>query len=294
MSYAPGQDYQFRYTLAIAMLLHGLIIFGITIGTISVRSSQDQMEVTLSLLNSEIKPEEADFLAQTNQQGSGSAEQAEVITVTRQPLFATDFVQDVQHTVLPASDGSNSDATNYRIVTTSYSDSQFAVPVYDASIQDNHSNDKQHNKRKTLAQLSLEIASLEARLADRTQSLNRKTRVLRLTSASTLAADNAEYVHRWRDRIETIGNMHYPQEARNRQLYGDVRLLVRLQKSGVVEEITIMSSSGSDILDRAAIESIRLASPFEPFPQTLAEKYDRIEVIRTWQFRRDRVTSTSA
>ncbi len=70
-----------------------------------------------------------------------------------------------------------------------------------------------------------------------------------------------------------------------------MRLLVKLLANGVVEEISILASSGSEVLDRAAIESIRLASPFEPFPASLAQKYDRIDVIRTWQFRKNKLTA---
>ena len=74
---------------------------------------------------------------------------------------------------------------------------------------------------------------------------------------------------------------------------GDVRMLVGIQASGVVDQITLLSSSGEEVLDRAAMESIQLASPFEPFPPSLAAQYERIEVIRTWQFRSDRLSGRS-
>ena len=148
-----------------------------------------------------------------------------------------------------------------------------------------------NSDKKTLTELSQAIASLEARLADKQQLLTKGPRVLTLSSASTIEAEDANYIHQWRDRVERIGNRHYPQTAREKGLYGDMRLLVRLKASGVVEEISILSSSGSKVLDRAAIESIRLASPFEPFTQSLAKKYDRIDVIRTWQFRKNKLSA---
>ena len=290
MNYIPGQNYQIRYTMAIALLLHGLVIFGISIAIIAGVIELNQSEVTLSLSTSKDAPEDAEFLAQTNQQGSGSAEQEKEITVTQDALFADAQIREVKPLFLPEQDSGKPKPIELRVVTTTGA-SSFTVPGSEPKLEDIEETGEQINERKTLADLSLEIANLEARLADKQQPDSKKPRVLILTSASTLAADNAEYVHQWRNRVEAIGNLHYPAEARERQLYGDVRLLVKLQASGVVEEISIMSSSGSDILDRAAIESIRLASPFEPFPKALAEKYDRIDVIRTWQFRKNRVTA---
>ncbi|MBT8149450.1 MAG: energy transducer TonB [Pseudomonadales bacterium] len=292
MNYIPGQNYQIRYTMAVALLLHGLAIFGISVAIISGAVQLNQSEVTLSLSSSEEAPEDAQFLAQTNQLGSGSADEEKEITVTQEALFADAQINEVKQLFLPEQDSGKNTPLNYRVITTS-GDSALTIPVYRPSIEDIESPGDQPSEQKTLAELSLEIANLEARLADKQQPDSKKPRVLILTSASTLAADNAEYVHQWRDRVEAIGNLHYPAEAREKQLYGDVRLLVKLQASGIVEEITVMSSSGSEVLDRAAIESIRLASPFEPFPKALAEKYDRIDVIRTWQFRKNRVSAKS-
>jgi len=290
MNYIPGQNYQIRYTMAIALLLHGLAIFGISVAIISGAIQLNQSEVTLSLSSSEEAPEDAQFLAQTNQLGSGNAEEEKEITVTQEALFADAQINEVKQLFLPEQDSGENTPLKYRVITTS-GDSPLSVLVYQPSIEDIENPGNEPSEQKTLSELSLEIANLEARLAEKQQPDSKKPRVLILTSASTLAADNAEYVHQWRDRVEAIGNLHYPAEAREKQLYGDVRLLVKLQASGIVEEITVMSSSGAEVLDRAAIESIRLASPFEPFPKALAEKYDRIDVIRTWQFRKNRVSA---
>ena len=290
MNYIPGQNYQIRYTMAIALLLHGLAIFGISVAIISGAIQLNQSEVTLSLSSSEEAPEDAQFLAQTNQLGSGNAEEEKEITVTQEALFADAQINEVKQLFLPEQDSGENTPLKYRVITTS-GDSPLSVLVYQPSIEDIENPGNEPSEQKTLSELSLEIANLEARLAEKQQPDSKKPRVLILTSASTLAADNAEYVHQWRDRVEAIGNLHYPAEAREKQLYGDVRLLVKLQASGIVEEITVMSSSGAEVLDRAAIESIRLASPFEPFPKALAEKYDRIDVIRIWQLRKNRVSA---
>ena len=290
MNYMPGQNYQIRYTLAIALVLHGLVMLATTLAIISGAVQLNQSEVTLAVSSSEEIPLDAELLAQNNQLGSGQGDKHQELTVTQEALFADTKINQIDPIFLPKEDRGANEPIELRIITTT-SESALFAPSRDISIEESDNNGAINNERKTLADLSLEIASLEARLAEKQQPDSKKSRVLILTSASTLAADNAEYVHQWRNRVETVGNIHYPREARANQLYGDVRLLVKLQASGIVEEITIMSSSGSTVLDSAAIESIRLASPFEPFPKSLANKYDRIDVIRTWQFRENRLSA---
>ena len=290
MNYMPGQNYQIRYTLAIALVLHGLVMLATTLAIISGAVQLNQSEVTLAVSSSEEIPLDAELLAQNNQLGSGQGDQHQELTVTQEALFADTKINQIDPIFLPKEDRGANEPIELRIITTT-SESALFAPSRDISIEESDNNGAINNERKTLADLSLEIASLEARLAEKQQPDGKKSRVLILTSASTLAADNAEYVHQWRNRVETVGNIHYPREARANQLYGDVRLLVKLQASGIVEEIIIMSSSGSTVLDSAAIESIRLASPFEPFPKSLANKYDRIDVIRTWQFRENRLSA---
>jgi protein TonB len=290
MNYMPGQNYQIRYTLAIALVLHGLVMLATTLAIISGAVQLNQSEVTLAVSSSEEIPLDAELLAQNNQLGSGQGDKHQELTVTQEALFADTKINQIDPIFLPKEDRGANEPIELRIITTT-SESALFAPSRDISIEESDNNGAINNERKTLADLSLEIASLEARLAEKQQPDGKKSRVLILTSASTLAADNAEYVHQCRNRVETVGNIHYPREARANQLYGDVRLLVKLQASGIVEEIIIMSSSGSTVLDSAAIESIRLASPFEPFPKSLANKYDRIDVIRTWQFRENRLSA---
>ena len=290
MNYMPGQNYQIRYTLAIALVLHGLVMLATTLAIISGAVQLHQSEGTLAVSSSEEIPLDAELLAQNNQLGSGQGDKHQELTVTQEALFADTKINQIDPIFLPKEDRGANEPIELRIITTT-SESALFAPSRNISIEESDNNGAINNERKTLADLSLEIASLEARLAEKQQPDGKKSRVLILTSASTLAADNAEYVHQWRNRVETVGNIHYPREARANQLYGDVRLLVKLQASGIVEEIIIMSSSGSTVLDSAAIESIRLASPFEPFPKSLANKYDRIDVIRTWQFRENRLSA---
>ena len=292
MSYSPGQNYRLSYTVAIALAMHTVIIFWLVFNAESKAHLAPQMEVTLSYHQSDEAPEDASFIAQSNQQGSGEAEKNDELTTLYQSPFndaAVNPVSPVTPIAIPEIEKHEQQIVELRIITTTGNAERSLVkketPIDEIDVSEDD------NEEKTLTELSQEIASLEARLADKQQQFTRKPRVLTLSSASTIEAADANYVHQWRDRVESVGNRYYPQLARNKSLYGDVRLLVKLKANGVVEEISILASSGSEILDRAAIESIRLASPFDPFPKSLANKYDRIDVIRTWQFRKNRLTA---
>ena len=291
MSYRPGENHRFSYALAVALGIHGLLIFWVTFSAISDAIASNQKEVTLSIATNDERVEEADFLAQQNNQGSGDLEELLQQTTTTEAMLLDTQINPVDPLMLASQPQQESSIPSLRIITTS-GDSELLVEMEPEEEQQTEEEPFEEQKND-LEQLSREIASLEARLAERQQRFTRKPRVLRLTSSSTMAANDAEYVFRWRNRVEQVGNLHYPQEAREQELYGDVRLLVRLKPNGIVEQTKILSSSGSKILDHAALNSIRLASPFEPFPEAMAEKYDIIEVIRTWQFRKDRLTAES-
>ena len=292
MSYSPGQYYRLSYAVAIALAIHTVILFWLALNTASKAPTTPQMEVTLSYHNSDKAPEDANFIAQSTQQGSGQLKQNNALSTQYHSPLNDTKINPTQLLLMPEIQQQQQPIIKPRIITTKGNAQRsltLAKAVLNTETEPTHVNSD--NKKKTLTKLSQEIASLEARLADKQQQFTKKPRVLTLSSASTIAAADANYVHQWRDRVETVGNRHYPQLARDKRLYGDVRLLVRLQANGVVEEISILASSGSAILDRAAIESIRLASPFEPFPKALANKYDRIDVIRTWQFRKNTLSA---
>jgi protein TonB len=101
----------------------------------------------------------------------------------------------------------------------------------------------------------------------------------------------AWYKDEWRKKVERIGNLNYPDEARRAGIYGSLRLLVSINRDGTLYEVQVLESSGQRLLDQAALRIVRLAAPFAPFTGDLAD-VDRLEIIRTWRFARgDRLSS---
>jgi protein TonB len=143
-----------------------------------------------------------------------------------------------------------------------------------------------------MSTLSSEIASLEAQLAEERQAYARRPRILRLNAASTMQDKGAYYKDAWRKKVERIGNLNYPTEARRNRIYGSLRLLVAINRDGTLRDVRVLESSGTKILDDAAIRIVRLAAPIMPFTGDLMD-VDVLEIIRTWRFEPgDRVSSS--
>jgi protein TonB len=94
----------------------------------------------------------------------------------------------------------------------------------------------------------------------------------------------ARYVEDWRAKVERVGNLNYPEAARQQKLYGSLQLTVSIKSDGSVEKVEINRSSGSKILDAAAIRIVELAAPYAAFSDEMRSKVDILGITRTWIF----------
>ncbi|MCS3903236.1 protein TonB [Methylohalomonas lacus] len=134
-----------------------------------------------------------------------------------------------------------------------------------------------------LVNKSLEMASLNAEIQRKMKARAERPKRT-FISASTKEYKYASYMEAWRTKVERIGNLNYPEEARKRGLTGSLILDVALKPDGSVDEITIRRSSGTKLLDDAAIRIVELAAPFAPFPDNIRKDTDILHITRTWQF----------
>jgi protein TonB len=121
--------------------------------------------------------------------------------------------------------------------------------------------------------------SLETRASSHASRVRRKS-----ISASTREFRYANYLGAWARKVERIGNLNYPQAAKEQKLYGSLILHVAVRSDGSVERIRVVRSSGLDLLDQAAIQIVELAAPYSSFPPDIAADTDVLDIIRTWQF----------
>jgi protein TonB len=275
------------FTLFLAAALHVALILGVGFTLESPPEISKTLEITLSTFKSEEKPKEADFLAQDNQQGSGTLEHAAAPKTTEQAPFQDSEVRKVTPPAAPQQPATQQEAPKAAVATRAPQQQKTPVkreeskpvaetrpaPVFDAT------------------QLSAEIASLEAELAQEVQAYAKRPKIHRLNAASTMRDKGAWYKDEWRKKVERIGNLNYPDDARRQRIYGSLRLLVSINRDGSLYEVQVLESSGQPVLDQAAQRIVRLAAPYAPFTGDLAD-IDRLEIIRTWRFERgDRLSS---
>ena len=94
----------------------------------------------------------------------------------------------------------------------------------------------------------------------------------------------AQYIEDWRVKVERIGNLNYPAQARRDQIYGKLQLSVSIRADGSVENIEVSHSSGHRILDAAAMRIVKLAAPYAPLPADIRRDTDILTITRTWTF----------
>ena len=134
-----------------------------------------------------------------------------------------------------------------------------------------------------LASTQQEIDRLTAELDRRSLSASRQDR-RKAINASTQEYQYAAYLEAWRSKVEKIGNLNYPDEAKRNKLYGNLLMHVAVRVDGSVERIRIVRSSGHKLLDDAAVRIVRMSAPFAPFPPEIRKNVDVLDITRTWQF----------
>lgn len=280
----PGD--RLGFTLFLAAAIHSALILGLGFTFAEPSQVSKSLEVTLSTFKSEEKPKDADFIAQDNQQGSGTLEHKAAPKTTEQAMFQDSEIKRVTPPTAPpqtqpketpkaavATRAPQPQKTPVKREETKPEPEARPAPVFDS------------------AQLSSEIASLEAQLAQEREQYAKRPKIHRLNAASTMRDKGAWYKDEWRKKVERVGNLNYPEEARRQRIYGSLRLLVSINRDGTLYEVQVLESSGQPILDQAALRIVRLAAPFAPFSGDLSD-IDRLEIIRTWRFERgDRLSS---
>ncbi|MDE1197491.1 energy transducer TonB [Pseudomonas sp. Bc-h] len=274
------------FTLMIAALVHLALILGVGFTYVKPEKITQTLEITLAPFKSDTKPKDADFLAQENQQGSGTLDKKAVPKTTEIAPYQDTKINKV--TPPPAAKPVVKQEAPKTAVAT-----KAQAPQKTVAKRDEVKPDEPKKAAPTFdsTQLNSEIASLEAELADEQQAYAKRPKIHRLSAASTMRDKGAWYKEDWRKKIERIGNLNYPEEARRQQIYGSLRMMVSINRDGTLYEVLVLESSGQPLLDQAAQRIVRLAAPFAPFTGDLAD-IDRLEIIRTWKFARgDKLSS---
>jgi protein TonB len=257
-----GKHERLRNALIAALVFHTALIIGISFDIAKGERHSSQIEVTLAVQPSSAPVEEARNIAQASQQGL--LEKAE-------PEIAPPPPQEQQYQPPAPSPAESRPQPLDDIVATRSA----ARLVESAEVEE----------------INRELADLEAQLEDQSRAYASIPRVRRLTSVATKEAMDAAYLHSLIRRLEAVGNKYYPEASLRYRLFGSVRLLMVIDAEGRLEDVRILSSSGYAVLDEAAIKTVRMAAPYAPFPAELRATTDKLEIIRTWHFEQNRLSS---
>lgn len=272
-------------TLLFSLLLHGVLLLGITFHFVKPTPSLPTLDVTLVNVANQQAPDKADFLAQANNAGGGQSDRA----ARPSDLFSGAIPKPdpgIAAQPVEATTPRPREATPTRMVTTSGA-TDFRVTSDTARTQvdpqEQAPTAEELKRQQAIAQLAAELRQKKVAYAKRPK--------VKYLTASTREYAYAAYMRGWSDRVERVGNLNYPEEARRRGLHGDVLLTVVLSLDGSIKSIEVIQSSGQKVLDAAAERIVRLAAPFPPAPKS-AERIDELNITRTWRFQPNNVLQT--
>lgn len=262
-------------TLLFSIVAHAVLALGLTFEFEKPAPQLPSIDVILVQSANSDKPDKADFIAQANNSGGGDSERARRPS---QPL-SSPLPKPVPGVApVPLEDGAPKPTPPSPSELLTQKRADFSV-VSDRQAPESERPSthelETEQRRMEMAKLAEEIQRESVRYAKRPKR--------KYISANTREYEFAAYMHAWVARIERIGNLNYPDEARRRQLHGQLVLTVGLERDGRVKSIDVIQSSGHKMLDDAAIRIVRLAEPFPALPAG-KDNVDELYISRTWQF----------
>lgn len=264
------------FWMIFSILLHAFLLFGIALVLPDPRSAANLMQpLQVVLVNSKSKsrPLQADALAQHNLDGGGNTAEdrraKSPLPAIRDDLKFTPEQQTKRVAAL--------EKESKRMLSRLKSDYTVVQPAPERQKSDASSNGED------LVQRALEIARLEAQV-DKSWDAYQKMPRRKFIGARTQEYRFAQYIEDWRVKVERIGNLNYPEQARRQKIFGKLQLSVSINKDGSVESVEVSKSSGQRLLDAAAMRIVRLAAPYAPLPPNITKDTDILTITRTWSF----------
>ena len=269
--------------LFLGTMLHGLLILGISFAVPEPDKTDPlpTMDIILVQSKSVKPPEKADYLAQANQQGGGTLEEK---AHPSKPVKGPSPIPNnsvSQTPPKPAPQKKIIKAEKKQITSTAGQDIVLSRPDKKPKEEIN----KIENTQK-LINRSLEIASLTEEINRKIQHYASRPRKKHI-NASTREFAPAAYMDAWTRKVERIGNLNYPDEARRQKLSGLLQMTVGINKDGSIHTIILKQSSGHPVLDDAAKRVVRLGAPYAKIPDSIRQDDEPVDILyitRTWEF----------
>ena len=272
-------------TLLFSLLLHGVLLLGITFHFAKPTPSLPTLDVALVNVANQEAPDKADFLAQANNRGGGQGDHAARPSQVFSGALPRPDPGVAAQPLANATPPPRTATPTRMVTTTSRSDFRVSSDTAQTEVDPQQATPTAADlqRQEAIAQLAAEVRRKKVEYAKRPK--------VKYLTANTREYAYAAYMRGWSDRVERVGNLNYPEEARRRGLHGNVLLTVVLNLDGSIKSIDVIQSSGYKTLDDAAKLIVRLAAPFPPAPHS-GDHIDELNITRTWQFQPNNVLQT--
>ena len=262
--------------VAISLAVHGLLMtLHFSFPDASKAMREKALDIVLVNAKSAKKPTHAQALAQANLDGGGNTDENRRLKTplppTPQQTSGTEIerMQRRMRELEVAQQKMLTEAKTARAVAAARNAAEQPVPSPSVSGLD-------------LAESARAMARLEGEISKSMDEYNKRPRKKNI-GARTEEYRFAQYIEDWRQKVERIGTLNYPEAARGK-LYGSLVLTVSINHDGSLNRVDINRSSGYKVLDEAARRIVQMASPYSPFPPEIRRDTDILEITRTWYF----------
>jgi len=275
---APRNDRLLAIAIGLSVALHVVVLL-IHFQPIILKNWNDkgpQIEVALVNAKTVAKPTKADVLAQHNLDGGGNTDENRR---AKTPLPVLPRNNPDQQVAVATQQVEAMERQAKELMTRLQS-----IPVAPPTQQPTDAREKPDLPTSSeLMQKTLEAMRLEAQIAKDMEAYQKRPK-RRFIGARAEEYRFARYIEDWRTKIERIGNLNYPEAARQQKLYGNLLITVAIRSDGTLENVEIVRTSGSRILDAAAVRIVEMSAPFAPFPPDIKRDTDILYITRTWSF----------
>jgi len=265
-----------------SLLVHMIVILGVGFAVPKLRAldALPTLEITLVQSRSEHAPAKPEFLAQANQDGGGDSDKPDI---ARNPLPVREIAD--AHRRVPTLRPTPQPRTPTKRDTTALlsQPSEKKITARAPQPDKKDTDDRPPELGLPVTPELDERARLNAEISRVWQEYQKRPK-RKFVNARTQEYKYATYLTAWQTKIERIGNLNYPDEAKKRGLHGRLRLHVALNADGSLNDVSVTQSSGHKLLDDAAVRIVQLSAPFSPFPPEIREETDILDITRTWLF----------
>ena len=272
--------------LFVAALFHGVLILGVTFTSDDpARQSDDaeSMEVVLLTRDYEQRQQvdDAEYLAQQNLTGTGNTTEDEALRVAYGQNTAP---------VMPGPEKDGDDDREQQAASASAGQYVLYARTPDGGALSDSQADEASEQLTLRTGMPGSSNRVEIVAAPDSETVLKGDEPRQLViSANTRESRIAAYLDSWKRRVERVGTMNYPRRAIAQPGTRNPVVQVSVNSDGTLDEVLILTGSGNRELDMAAVNILRMAAPFDPFPEYLRNDYDVLKFSYEWQFTSRRV-----